>query len=610
VVLRPPFTSLSEDAADGPDDPHLFFDPFVAQARSAPGARLVGEMRIDNAAELSRQLDLDSGPVADEAAIFLHAFRRWGLDCFDRIEGDFAVAIWDHAEDRLILARDAIGQRPLHYRELGRGVAFTSLPIGLAALAGPPRADLVQMVSRLAFMPHIGERSFIEGVKRVQPGHAVIASSGGGIVEKLWWQPDLSPLHIGHGDAVDAVSEQLGTTMRAMLRSDAPAIAADLSGGLDSSLVVASAAGVIDDRERLLALTGVAAGPVDCPPRLFANESARAAGTAEMNGVRHRIVEARPESPFAALDRWLPTTQEPVPNACNLGWIDACYAAARTAGADVYLTGGRGNFTVTRPGMARLSDLANAGRLLTLGGELRAYRRFAGGSWPGLLAMSFGRFLPDGVWNRIVPPVRRRRSNPDAMAAILLRDSAAARVAADEVNRHGLDDVGTMFSDERPFARWMVARSLDDGVGNLSVRRRHGLELREPLSARRVVELCLRLPTESYFRDGQPRALARDLLRGKAPASVVDETKRGWQGANWRAGFEPVRQEMAAELDLARDDPQLADVIDVGRARAMLDAWPSGGWNDLGQIGAYRGTLFPVIGAARFARFVREWTPA
>jgi len=44
--------------------------------------------------------------------------------------------------------------------------------------------------------------------------------------------------------------------------------------------------------------------------------------------------------------------------------------------------------------------------------------------------------------------------------------------------------------------------------------------------------------------------------------------------------------------------------------QALLDAWPGDGWNDLAQMGAYRSTLFPVIGAARFARFVREWTPA
>jgi asparagine synthase (glutamine-hydrolysing) len=329
-----------------------------------------------------------------------------------------------------------------------------------------------------------------------------------------------------------------------------------------------------------------------------------------MNGVRHRIVRSAPQSPVAALDRWLPTTQEPIPNACNLAWIDACYSAASEAGAKVYLTGGRGNFTVTRPAMARLSELAASGRLIGLTRELRAYRRFAGGSWRGLLAMTFASRVPDALWNAIVPSANKRESILETAKAMFLRDSPALREAVDQLEHEKLSDVTALFADESPLARWTVARSLDDGVGNLSVRRRHGLEIREPLSARRVVELCLRLPTETYFRNGRPRALARDLLLGKAPASVVDETRRGWQGANWRAGFEEARSEIGLEIERMEQDPQLAELIDTGRARALFDAWPRDGWNDWSQIFAYRGTLLPLVGAARFARFVREWRPA
>jgi asparagine synthase (glutamine-hydrolysing) len=258
---------------------------------------------------------------------------------------------------------------------------------------------------------------------------------------------------------------------------------------------------------------------------------------------------------------------------------------------------------------ARLGELARSGRFLALGRELRAYRAFAGGSWQGLMAMAFGGMLPNSAWNAIVPAAYRRNRGID-LASLLLRDSPPARAAVEQLRSAGVDDIAATFADESPAARWLVARSMDDGAGTLSVRRRHGLELREPLSARPVVELCLRLPAATYFRNGKPRALARDLLRGKAPDCVVNENPRGWQGANWRAGFEPVRCEMADELDRVREDPALEQVIDVGRAKAMLAAWPSGGWNDLAQMGAYRSTLFPLIGAARFARFVREWSPA
>jgi asparagine synthase (glutamine-hydrolysing) len=257
--------------------------------------------------------------------------------------------------------------------------------------------------------------------------------------------------------------------------------------------------------------------------------------------------------------------------------------------------------------MRRLSDLGRSLRLRRVARELRAYRRFAGGSWPGLLAMAFADWIPDRLWNRLMPARHRRASKQEMASTALLKPGDPVRNALAEFGDAGAIDI--LFATETPLARQIVTQSIDDGSGNHAIRKAFGIEVREPLATRRMVELCMRLPTDVYFHDGRPRALARDLLKGHVPDEVADQRSRGWQGANWRAGFEPAIPEMLAEVDLIERDDELSALFDAPRMRALLLAWPKDNWTDWDQIETYRHTLFRAIGAARFARFVREWTP-
>lgn len=610
ISLSALFAGLVPATELRPAGPRLWGNSGSFQQAENDRACVIADMRLDHADDLARELDLPLSARLKQAhaELLLAAWDCWGADCFARIEGDFAIAIWDKRQRRLILGRDAIGQRPLFFRRIGDGIAFASLPLPLAALSGAPRPDLVRLGGYLVGLPEFGERSYIEGVQRVLPGHFLIVGASSGTEQQLWWHPDDTFLNIGHEDAVEAVSAELRRTVRGMLRSAAPIIASDLTSGLDSSLVVATAAVEIDDRSRLLALTAMPQGPIDSPPLWFSDEASRAAQTAAMNGVRHSAVLSPPESPLKALERWFETTHAPIGNACNLGWIESSYASARAAGADTYLTGARGNFTVSRPAMSRLPELADRLRFGTLMRELRAYRHFANPTWLGLLAMTFGHRLPRALWNSLAPSEYRRENMAELAAGGLLRPGGPVTQAFAEFGAEG--GIAELFAAENPRARRLVTQSVDEGTANLSVIRRHHLDVREPLSTRRMIELCARLPSEHYFRNGKPRALARDMLRGKAPATVIEERQRGWQGANWRAGFEPAVPEMLLEVERISDDAESATMFDTSRMRQLLLAWPSGNWNDWDQIETYRNTLFRAVGAARFARFVREWTPA
>src|ERR1051326_265197 len=100
---------------------------------AASGFVLVADLRLDNREELASELHLAPVEAAtmSDAALLLAAFERWDDECCARLVGDFAFALWDEREQRLVLARDIIGARPLHYYAAEGFFAFASMPKGL-----------------------------------------------------------------------------------------------------------------------------------------------------------------------------------------------------------------------------------------------------------------------------------------------------------------------------------------------------------------------------------------------------------------------------------------------------------------------------------------------
>jgi len=581
-------------------DATLAYHPLLASAAVDDRIVLLADSMLDYAADLAAELGLfAAGGHPTDAQLLLAAYRRWGTDALSRIEGDFAVAIWDREARRLSLARDVIGTRPLYFRAHGTSIAFASLPLPIAAVGEQPSADLQQVASYLSGLPEEGSRSFVAGVERVIPGHFAVWEARSGATQQRWWRPSLDVLDVSFPEAMKMARDELTRATAGILAHSDGVIGADLSGGLDSSLTVTTAAEVLDDRGRLIAFTGSAAGPVDVAEGEFVDEAERAAETASMAGVRHVANEVAPASPLESLDRWFPLTQSPIANACNLSWLDANFSAARDAGAGLYLTGAHGNFTLSRSGRGRLALLARAGRFASFAREAAAFHRATGAGRRGLLSIGLDQFVPSFVrWT-----MDAARSGNAASDALMRRHSIHLKEA------RAVGTAPSYLLEESPEARLLGIQSVDEGSSYLSVRSRHGLTLRDPTATRRMIELCLVLPAEAFFDNGESRRLARALLDGRAPDRVSRETRRGLQGANWRAGFEMARPAIAAEIGRIAEDPQLFDLLDVERMERQLSRWPTENWSDAGQIEMYRNTLFRPVGAARFARFVREWTP-
>lgn len=567
---------------------------------------MVADLRIDNRMDLVARLGISA--ARSDADILLALWEQYGLDAFDRVEGEFAAAIFDLDGGRLVLAVDAVAQRELHYSRRGDAVAFATTPLSLARWRGTVAPDLSKLSAHLLSFGDIGSNSFLEGVERVRPGHVVIADSPGDCREQRWWTPDLSPIQLSFQEAVEAVRSELAHAVRTQVRESNPIVATQLSGGLDSSSVAVTATEVLDPHQSLIAITGEPVGRLeyDSPKSWFGDEVTYAVETAAMlPRTRHVRVRVEPCSPFRGMERWMAATQSPLANACNSAWVDATYAAAAESGATQMLTGILGNSTISHSGYHLLRQALLNREWDAVAGEMRALRR-RGASWPGIAFMTIAAAAPRLMG--LMFSELHGKSRAEAYRFLLLHPNSGHVVAAEQARRRHEEEVVRLYSRaQRIAAERLAGIQLVRTSGEFQVARRyHGIELLDPTAARRVIELCLRLPENYSRRDGETRSIARALLRGKIPDRVVNEYRKAIQGANWRAGFEAARPAMVAELDAVDQQSELAELLDVPRMQATLRAWPQDNWEDGEQVQLYRSNLMRGIGAARFVRWLRE----
>jgi len=143
---------------------------------------LAADVRLDNREELAADLGIATADLRSlcDSDLLLRALERWNEGAVDRLVGDFAFAFWDGGRQRLLLARDYIGRRPLYYHRGRDFFAFASMPKGLHCLPSIPYApDIAAAASFLALLPETGPRSFFEGICRVEPGHMVAIGRDG-----------------------------------------------------------------------------------------------------------------------------------------------------------------------------------------------------------------------------------------------------------------------------------------------------------------------------------------------------------------------------------------------------------------------------------------------
>jgi asparagine synthase (glutamine-hydrolysing) len=195
---------------------------------------------IYNFRELRAGLGAHEVRGTGDTPVIPHLYEEHGLGFAERLEGMFALALWDAGRERLVVARDRVGKKPLVYVQLADGsLAFASEVKALLRLPGLRiEPDPVQLDAYLA-LQYVPGGTGLRGIEKLPPGHLLVVEGGRVSIEPYAELGELEPR--SDADWLDLVREEVTAAVERRLVADVP-LGALLSGGIDSSIVVAAMA--------------------------------------------------------------------------------------------------------------------------------------------------------------------------------------------------------------------------------------------------------------------------------------------------------------------------------------------------------------------------------
>ena len=546
--------------------------------------------RIDNREDLSLELGIGRHAGLPDSIILAAAWQKWGENSVEHLLGEFAFVVWDNHNCSLTLACDqTTGGRPLFYHATDDRVVFSTSLAALLTVADVPRELDQQRLAGAAQWQWPGEgATCFRAIRQLPPAGRLRWSAGRCTVDR-YWRPEFSRSirYRRDSDYVEAARELLDRAVAAHGRVAEPLVC-ELSGGLDSTAVAATAARLYPERE-IYTVTAVSDDQAIMPPlqpQFFRDEWTLAKDLAALypNLTALRVPAAPMQASMADPQRQFARTGMPGPNPFDSSWFDPARAEVVKLGARGVLVGASGNLTLSVDASAHLSDLAARGSWMALLSHARGLADAPGGpTMTGLL-----RSAARGAW----------LSNAED-AAIELGPAIAARYRTkSEAIRQ---PQATRFDAQRQgmFDRIVEARR----VSNVMARTLHGIEMRDPLGYCPLVEFCFAVPPEQYLLGGVHRSLARRALADRLPPSVVQEPRRGLQCPEIAARIGGQRDWLADTLARVELSPMAADILDTEWIRSTISRIP----HDLSEMGAdFVTPLRRVAAALQVGQFI-QW---
>jgi asparagine synthase (glutamine-hydrolysing) len=529
--------------------------------------QLVFNGEIYNFRELRAELEAcgHAFVTRSDTEVVLRAWLEWGEAAIARLNGMFALALWDARRRSLLLARDRFGEKPLFYARTAGGVAFASELKALRAAGGCHGAldpESVDCYLTLGYVP--APRSIFRGVRKLRPGQWLRVSPAGDR-EETYWQPRFGP---ARAQSMDAAAEEfealLIESVRCRMVSDVP-LGAFLSGGLDSSLVV-------------WAMSQVADGPVlthSIGPEDGEGELPLARAVAAQLGTRHEEFRVGPE-----VETLLPTLvhhlDEPLADSSALPTWHVSRMTRRNVTVALSGDGGDeafGGYTARYlPHLfeSRLRAALPAGlRRVAFGPLARAWPASARLPRPLRLRTIFGNLAVDDARAYFRDLAWLEEEARAALYSAELRRAlrgftpfevvgpryAADAAAPDALARSQLADIGLYMTDD------VLAK-----VDRMSMA--HGLEVRCPFLDPRILEFAGALPPALKLGRRDGKRLLRHVAARRLPRPIATAPKQGFSipAASWLRG--PLVPAFESRV-LARD----AGVNEWVEPSAVLAMW-------------------------------------
>jgi asparagine synthase (glutamine-hydrolysing) len=499
-----------------------------------------------------------------DTEVLVHLYEEGGPAFVERLRGMFAFALWDADAERLVLARDPMGIKPLLLAQDGDRVAFASeLPALLETdldHGGLDRAALARYFG-FGFVP--APRTAFRNIRKLEPGELATVTAAG-IERTSFHTPTVQSSTVGLNGAAEAVRERVETAVERRLQSDVP-LGAFLSGGIDSSIVVGVLAELLDDPVNTFT--------VGFDADLF-DESQAAREVAEYHDTAHTEFTITPADVRETIPEVLGQLGEPFGDQSLI----PTYVVARETARDitVALSGDGADELFAGYDRYRGEFFSRYYRLLPA--PLRRYAvEPAVGTMPvsratglGELARKAQKFTRGGVGDSAARHVEWMRVPDDAAAETVSPDPiAAGRTDLDAEHR----DVRTWLPADRRNSLWeMQAVDVRYTLPSQMLRKvdaasmYNSLEVRVPFLGTDVVEYAMELPTGQKMTLRNRKRVLKRAFEDVLPSTTVERDK---QGFDMPVG-EWFKNELAAEFHDVVAGLE-TDVLDVDGVLAVYD---------------------------------------
>lgn len=515
------------------------------------GLVLVFDGRLDNREELlpalSRQAGVSSG--APDSALAAAAYHTFGIEFAGRLLGDFALGLFDASQRRLVLARDAVGIRPLYYYRTADLFLFAS---EIKAILAHPRVATRPNDAALAELLVAGpggedapEATCFDQVYRVLPAHTAVVTPDGFVSRRHWDFDPARQIRFGtFAQYAEAFGHCFARAVHVRLRAARP-VAVSVSGGLDSSAIFCVAETLRRRRPNhfpdLHGLSYTFQDGVPSDEKAYLAEIERAYGV---------DIERVPSPPGLLKDCAAAVRHIEAPS-LDAQWNNthAFLTSVERRGARVLLTGHWGDqFLFDR---AYLMDLVARGAWAIIGGHLRGYGRWSTDVPRHEFVKSFLRTLladrtPKRLraWGRHVRRWRRGSRSPNWYAPSFQK-------LAHPRSRSKATAAWGPFATAHARSLYREARSgyhVQCMEWNNKVAAMHGLEMAFPFLDRDLISFLMAIPGEVQQQHGVPKAILREAVRGLVPDAIADRT--------WKADFTEFVND-----GLIRDCSSIADLL-------------------------------------------------
>ncbi len=504
----------------------LAHQPFWTEDRSVCVA-FNGE--IYNYVELRSELEGEGFRfrTTSDTEVLAVAYQAWGVDCFSRFNGFWALTLYDAKRRSLLLARDRLGKAPLYFTSIGGNLYWASEIKGLVALVGgsmftvSEQAVIDFVTWRRRDLFHKTFYNEIDSFPRA--AYAWVKPDGSFEAVEFWRLPEqrLSPRAISTFEASERLRELVTDATRLRLRADVP-VSVQVSGGMDSSSLLAIAAGIAP---------GVAAYTVTFPGAEVDEEPfARAVAERCGESVEYHVLDPPADDLLRRADEYVHLMGEPFhsPNQFTNHQIwstmtaHGIRAVLYGAGGDELFAGYRGRYF-----QPYLSHLLKSGH------PLRCLREFFACSelQPGEFGFDYLR--------RARQLLRRHRLYPVPTELDPFRAPTEATARAGPSN-----DIRQLMTDL--MTDWQMNYWLRiDNQNSMGV----PLELRLPLLDFRVVEFAFELPLDYLMRDGWMKWVLRNAMEDLLPPSVTWRRKKAGFPFPLRSWLERYEERLAELLE-------------------------------------------------------------